>query len=409
MRSHRLFAALLAAPLALAACGDSATAPLDTAALSHEISSNELGQALDTAPARVEIKLERGTLVARKVELKSVDEMSDEESVRGLVTAISADDVSGTLTFEIGGLEVTFASSARFRGEDGDVTFSEFVGRIQDALDAGASPMVRAKRAAPADPQAPDDATFEASDLRLGDGMESPKLELNVDADNYEANDAPPPEAWLHVLGLTIEIRSTTEVRADDDDRDEAEVHGTVASVDVAGGSVTLDDGTVIIVPDGAFEDGEGGDDDGEHLGSLQAVQDALDAGQTVKAEAEGAVQATDPLTILAHEVEFEIRSGDDDEEDGGDGIAGTVEFERMVQSVSVDDGTFVLSNGTVVTVTDTTMISTSGDLASLQAVADALGAGQFVKAEGRAVMESAGPPALLTALEVRWETGEDD
>lgn len=401
--------AFLLAPLVAAACSDATTGPADTAALSHTISSSELGQALDTAPARLEIKLERGTLVAREIELKTSDEMSDEESVRGLVTAVATSAGTGTLTFEIGGLAVTFTSSARFRDDnaDGDLTLDEFVARIETALAAGIQPMVRAKRPAAAEPQAADDATFQATDLRIRDGADSPKIELNVDADNFEANDAPPPEAWLHVLGITIEIRSTTEVQADDDDHDETEVQGLVASVDVAGGSVTLTNGTVILVPEaGAFDD-DGDDDDGDDLTSLQAVADALAAGQAVEAEAEGAVQSTNPLTILAREVEFEVEDdgGDDDGDDGQQGQG--FEFGSAVQSADAAAGFFVLSSGATVRITDATAISGFGDLLTLEAVANALATGKPVRAEGRAVVESSGPPVTLVALTVKWEVDD--
>jgi hypothetical protein len=397
------FVVLSAVVVAAAACSDTATGPVDGSALSHVISTTELGQALDTAPARVEIKLERGTLVAREVELKSSDEMSDEEYVRGLVTAVSASAGTGTLTFEMGGLAVTFASSARFRNddEDGNLTMDEFVTRIETALAAGVQPAVRARRPA-ADPQAPDDATFQTTDLRIRDRAESPKLELNVDADNFEPNDAPPPEAWLNVLGLTIEIRSTTELEADDDDRDEAEVEGLVASVDLAAGRVTLTSGAIIIVPDAsAFDDQD--DPDDEHLMSLAAVQAALDAGQAVKGEAEGALQSADPLTILAHEVEFEIEDEDDDNGQPGQ----STEFASAVQSANVEAGLFVLSSGATVRMTDSTAISGLGDLFTLQAVADALAAGKLVRAEGRATVESAGPPVTLAALTVKWEVDD--
>ncbi len=395
------FVVLSAVAVAAAACSDAATGPVDGSALSHVISPTELGQALDTAPARVEIKLERGTLVAREVELKTSDEMSDEEYVRGLVTAVSASAGTGTLTFEMGGLVVTFASSARFRNDDesGNLTMDEFVTRIETALAAGVQPAVRARRPA-AEPQAPDDATFQATDLRIRDRAESPKLELNVDADNFEPNDAPPPEAWLNVLGLTIEIRSTTGLEADDDDRDEAEVEGLVASVDLAAGRVTLTSGAIIIVPDAAaFDDQDDADD--EHLMSLAAVQAALDAGQTVKGEAEGALQSSDPVTILAHEVEFEIEDGN-----GGQPGQGT-EFDSAVQSADVGAGLFVLSSGATVRMTDSTAISGLGDLFTLQAVADALAAGKLVRAEGRATVESAGPPVALVALTVKWEVDD--
>ena len=325
----------LLAPIAALACGD-AISPDGPQALSHEISSDELGQALDTAPARVEIKLERGTLVAREVEVEKPEEMTDEEQVRGLVTAVSASGGAGALTFEMGSLVVTFASTARFRADDddddgcdddddgeddddsgvSDLAMEDFVARIEAALAAGVQPTVVARRPAPAAPQAPDDASFEATDLRIRDRDGSPSLQLNVDADNFETNDAPPPEAWLNVLGLSIEIASTTGIEADDDDRAETEMEGIVASVDVAAGIVTLTSGAVILITDPAAFDDDGEDDD-EHLTSLQAVADALAAGFTVEAEAEGTVQSESPLTLLADEVEFEVE--DDDDDDGGD------------------------------------------------------------------------------------------
>jgi len=318
MKSTRTLLLAAVTQLAVLACSESTTGPGDTAALSHEISSDELAQALDTAPARVEVKLQPGTLVAREVELKTADEMTDEESVRGPVTAVSSSGDAGTITFAIGELVVSFTSDARFRNAGGDsVSMEDFVALVQDGLDAGTQPSVRAKRPPLAEPQAPGDATFEATDLRLRSAAEEPELELNVDADNYEVNDTPPPDAWLRVLGLEIEVVASTEIEADDDHRDEVEVEGMVASVDVAGGSVMLEDGTVILASAASFEHE---DDDDEHLASLQAVADALNAGQTVKAEAEGAVESTDPLTIRAHEIEFEIRNGDgDDEADDGD------------------------------------------------------------------------------------------
>jgi len=234
------------------------------------------------------------------------------------------------------------------------------------------------------------------------------KLELNVDADNYAANDTPPPVARLRVLGLEIEIRATTEIGADDDHHDENEVRGLVASVDVDGGSITLEDGTVILVSDAGVFDNEGGDDEGEHLGGLDAVSQALTDGLTVTCEAEGAVQSTDPLTLAAREVECEVRNAGDDEGDEDGERAGGMEFRRTVQSVDLDAGLFVLSNGDTVLLTDTTVIATTGDLTSLQAVSDALAAGKLVKAEGRATVESAGPPATLVALFVKWEVDDD-
>ncbi len=394
----------LIAPIGVAvagACSDTPAGPGPgtTPALSHAITVDELGQAVATGPARVEIKLERGTLVAREVELKTSDEMTDEESIRGAVTAAAASGGSGTLTFDIGGLVVGISSATRFRDADGnDLTLESFVAHIDAALAAGTQPFARAKRPPPATPQAPGDASFQATEVRLRDVIESPKIEINVDADNFEPNAAPPPEAWLRVLGLEIEIRAATEVRQDDNDDDEGEVEGIVASVNLTDGSATLQSGAVILIPAGTPFEQEGDDD--EHLASLEAVAQALAAGAIVKAEAEGAVQSTAPLTIVAREVEFEV----EDAGNGGGNAGETIEYQGFVQSADVGAGQFTLANGTVVTLTDATVISPLGDLLTLQAVSDALGAGQTVRAEGRAVVESSGPPAALVAASVKWE-----
>jgi len=402
---HSLRLVHLLVPLAAVACGDSIAGPDGGAALLHEISLGDLGAALETAPARVEIKLEQGTLVAREVELKTADEMSDRESVRGRVSAVSVAADAGTLTFTLGGLEVGFSASARFRGMDGDdVTMAEFAAQVQDALDAGNEPAVRVKRAPPAEPQAPDDAAFTATDLRLLDGLESAKLELNVDADNFALNDTPPPDAWVLVLGLEIEIRSTTEIEADDHDGDESEVEGIVASVDEAAGAVTLTSGAVILIADGTrFEDEEGDDDDGEHLTSLAAVAEALAAGLTVKAEAEGAIESTDPLTVMAREVEFEVEDeGDDDGDDNGGG-----EIRGLVASVDLDAGSVTLEDGRVILVDDETVFENGDDgddehLTSLEDVAQALADGKTVKAEAEGTVQGEEPPTIL-AREVEF------
>lgn len=382
----------------IAACSDSPAGPVAPPALSHAISVDQLSQALGAAPGRIEVKLERGTLVAREVELKTSDEMIDEESVRGAVTAASAAGGAGTLTFEIGGLVVGMASSTRFRAADGaDLSLEAFVAHVQAALAAGVQPFVRARRPAPAQPQAPGDASFEATDVRLRDVLESPKIEINVDADNFERNAAPPPEAWLRILGLEIEIRASTDVQEDDSSDDEGEVEGIVASVNVPEGSVTLQGGAVILIPDGTAFEQEGDDD--EHLASLDAVAQALSAGRTVKAEAEGAVLSASPLTIVAREVEFEVEDGA-----GGANPGETVEYQGFLQSAEVGVGQFTLANGVVVRLTGATVVSPLGDLLTLQAVADALAAGKIVRAEGDAVVESSGPPATLVAATVKWE-----
>ena len=117
-------------------------------------------------------------------------------------------------------------------------------------------------------------------------------------------------------------------------------------------------------------------------------------------AEAEGAVQSTDPLVLVAREVEFEV-------EDAGDGAHNDgefVEFHGFVQSADVGAGRFTLVDGATVRLTDATVIDPLGDVVTLQAVADALAAGKMVRAEGDAVVESSSPPAALVAATVKWE-----
>jgi hypothetical protein len=388
--------------LGLAACSDSPTVPVDGVQLSQDLTLEQFGGTLDTAEARVEIKLIPGTLIAREVELERPEEMTHQESVRAHVTGISASAGNGTLTLEIGGLEIGFDAASRLRGEDGDLSFDAFVAEIEAALAAGVEPFVRAKRPAPAEPQAPDDATFQATEVRIRDEAGEPKLELNLDLDNLRLNDAPPPDAFLLVLGLEIEVRVSTgetEIEGDVDDRDEAEFEGLVAAVDIGAGIVTLANGTVVLVTSETRIEQHGDDgcddgDDDEKLGSLADVAAALAAGLPVEAEGEGSVQSGDPLTIVAREIEFEVENEDEDDGQG-------TEFEASVTAVDVAGGAVTLAGGRVVLVTASTVIDGDGDLLTLQAVSDAVAAGRPVRAEGRGATEAAGLVASRIEFEV--------
>jgi hypothetical protein len=305
---------------AIGACSDTPAGPaVGGVQLSQDITLEQLGSALDAGPGRVEITLVPGTLIAREIELEGDDEADERESIRAAVTAIS----DGALTLDIGGLVVAFDAATRFRDDEGDLTADQFMAQVEDALAAGLQPFVRARRPAPAEAQAPDDPTFLATEIRIRDEADEPKIEMLVDGDNLELNDAPPPDAFLTVLGLAVEIRASTgetEIESDANDRDESEFEGLVAAVDVAAGSVTLESGTVVLlVAETRIEqDDDDGEEDEESLGSLEAVAAALAAGLPVEVEGEGTVQASDPLTIVAREIEFEVEDeGDDD--DGGD------------------------------------------------------------------------------------------
>jgi len=329
IQSRVALAALLA--LGVAACDDDSSSTLGpstpgtTTSFSREIGFEDFQQRLSGETVRVEIKILPGGLVAREVELEEPEERFDEEEIESPVTAISASADAATLTLALGDLQVDFDRSSRLEEDDGDdLGFDEFVARIEDALAAGRQPFVEAKRPPPADPQAADDPTFFATRLELEDDDEDDlEIEINVDADNLLVNDTPPPDGWVAVLGLQIELRVSegiTELEEKDIDDDEEldDLEGLVESVDVGAGTFTLSgSGALIRIVDGTEIESESGDDD--KLADLTEVQAALDAGLAVEAEVEGIVETTDPLVVIAIEVEFEVDDDDGDDDDDDD------------------------------------------------------------------------------------------
>lgn len=382
------------------ACGDSMTGPGDgTIRFSEQISLETLQTEVDQGARRVEIKLLRGTLIAREVELEEAEERADREEVKSRVTAI--DGGAGTLTLALGGLVVTFDASTEFRLEGGaGIDLAGFVSRVDGDLAGGGSPSVEAKRTPAAVPQAPEDPTFFATRIEIDDEADEPEIEIDIDGDNLVANASPPPDAILTVLGLPIEIRAsdgTTELeRERDRDDDETEFEGIVSSVDEAAGTATLADGTIIRIVQGTEIEREGDDD---NLASLGAVAAALAQGALVEAEGDGFVESTDPRTIVAKEVEFEI-------EDDSDDIPGNVDFESDVVSVDEGAGSVTLANGTVVRIDAGTRIDDDDDgdrLGSLAEVAAAIGQGERVVADGEGIVESTSPRVIL-AKEIEFE-----
>lgn len=386
---------------------DGVTGPINggAPAFSQEITLPELDEALTAGPVRVEVELLPGGMTAREVELELPEKLMDAEEIEDRISSISVAGDDGELTLQSTGLTVEFNSSTRFEGEDRDLTLAEFVERVENARAAGRFPAVEAKRDPPAEPQAPDDPTFVANRLELDDEAEEPKIELNVDRDNLELNSGGAngePDAWIHMLGLRIELRvseGVTELEQETAEAEgEAEFEGVVRSVDptTSPPTVTLTSGAIIeIVPETRIED-EADDDD--RLTSLDEVQAALDDGEIVEADGEGVVRVQDPLTITAVTIEFEI---EDDERD----VPGTVEFEDRVMTVDAAGGTFTLANGTLVEMNGTT-IDPEGDLLSLEAVADAVADGQNVRAEGDANVVST-DPRVLSAMVVKFEVDE--
>jgi hypothetical protein len=87
----------------------------------------------------------------------------------------------------------------------------------------------------------------------------------------------------------------------------------------------------------------------------------------------------------------------------GGTTPSGAVEFEGGVTAVDMAGGTLTLAGGIIVH-GGGVGFDPLGDLFSLGATADALAAGQAVRAEGRGTVTSAGPPVSVQATAIKVE-----
>lgn len=294
-------------------------------------------------------------------------------------------------------------------------------------LSTGAMPSVEVRRPAPSEPQAPDDASFFATEVRLDRNPDAPKLELNIDNDNLTLPQAAPPDAVLRVLGLDIEITvglteiETQEAGQDDDDQDQdddqddgqdddddddqadaVEFEDQVVSADVSGGRFTLEDGTIVSMDANTVVDPDG------DLTTLADVEAALAAGRAVRAEGDGFVLVPGPPTeIAASDVKFEVDEDDDDDDadddDGNDDDANEPDFEARVKAVDLAAGTLTLEDGTVVRITADTEIK-DGDFRTLAEVQAVLAAGVVVVADGEGTLTAEGPPRMVEATKVEFE-----
>jgi hypothetical protein len=289
---------------------------------SRPITFDDLHQTLTTGAARLEIELQAATAsgggpaIAREVEVQEADDLTDEESIEAGAVRFEGLENSATAcrgSIVLGPFTVQFdGATTQFEG-----TCAQFVEQVEAAIAAGGSPVVEAERAAPAEPQAPDNAAFAAAELKLEGGDQETEVEINVDGDNVLAcsalaNAPTGCSGVLQVLGVSIAVvDGVTELESEveHEEMDDEDFEGTVASVAREGtsctlGSVTLDDGTVVrLVAETELKD-ESGDDD--QLDDLCAVEAALAAGSHVEAKGKGLVTGDSPRTILAAEAEFE-------------------------------------------------------------------------------------------------------
>ncbi len=365
---------------------------------STDIPIADLESVIESAAARVEIDLGEEGLVAWVVKIKVAEAMAEPEEIRSRVASLSITDASSSLTLELGNLIVGFNGETALRSSEGhELSLEEFAGHINEALAADIAVFIKARRL-PADaPQAPDDTEFFASELRLQNDAADRALQLNIDRDNLTLNDAPPPDGWITVLGLAIEIRESeglTEIRHAREDLEHIRFEGQVTSVNLDRHEFALGDDAIVRLIDISkikFEDG-----DHHRLPSLAAVSEALRAGKKVFSAGEGVVENHRPLTIIAAHVVFELEIRVED-------------FWDAVESVALDAMQATLANGVVIQIDEHTKIRfEEGDrvhLPSLEAVAAALSAGEkvFAKGEGEVILASDGS-LTIRAFQVVFE-----
>lgn len=402
-RSTPLLLVTLTLAATLAACSDGD--PLGPGSGSEAVFSRtaEFSAVVDeaaSAPVRLEVEILEGgpPWTAREVELEREEDLTDDEKIESHIVA--ADEGAGTLTLAVGDLVIDLSEATRFRSEgsesDGDLTRSEFYSRVGTLLADGETPGVELRRPAPESPQAPDETSFLPTDVRLDDEAEESEIEMNVDGRHLSLSGS--DEGTVTLLGLEIQVTSSTEVEAKEEAADgEFEIESLVTDVDVEAGEVTLHGGDVLRIVDGTRFDGDDDGDDGEdeELTSLAAVQAALDEDRLVEVEAE--VVQEEPGVFVAIEVEFEVEDGDDD-------VPGSVEFEGDVTAVDVEAGTFVVGGILDLSMVGYSSIDDDSDHATLQAVSDALGAGTTVRADGHAISDESAATGSAV-LEVEFES----
>ncbi len=369
-----------------------------------EVTLPEFEQLVQEGSARVEILVAEDGLVAREVEVRGGTSLEDEEEIVSRVTSIGPEGNPSYIVLDLGDLVVDFDEGTSFHKGDDEMSLEQFVGYVTESVAFNEAPTIKAERAPRDLPQDPDDATFTAQRISVIGSEHAQEIDVNIDPDNLSLNDSPPPDGWVHVLGLTIELRVSdgiTKLHAERDDLVKKEFEGKVKSVGADLTTFELANGTVVRIVDDtkiAYEQGD------EHrLGSLADVLAALEEGKEVFSAGYGIVEGNEPLRLAAIHVVFEI-------------AAPKMEgFEGYVDSVDVAAGNLVLANGRVIQVADDTRIKSEAEsdlyLASLTAVEEALAAGETVVAWGEGDIVGEEPLTIRAAcivLKLVPPPGED-
>lgn len=328
-------AGLALLPLSLAGCGGGGgggggTAPASSglgimAQSSRPLTFPEFQQQIPTPPGvrRVEIEIDPESLPgpvglgALEVEIQEQEDIFDEEEIKSRIVMIEADleAQTGRITLELGNVIDFSEAGTEFkddRSSSENLTFGGFVDAVQAALDELGPVPVKAERNPPATPQAPDDGSFVATELKLvdEDDVDGPEIEINVDADNLNTGPEkcdPALDKGIKVLDLCIDISGAqleqeVEVEVEVEDIGAlVEFEDPVVAVNVAAGTFTLANGTVVHVTADTVIDPEG------DLFSLSDVASSVTAGDKVRAEGDATVSAGPPAALVATDVKFEV------------------------------------------------------------------------------------------------------
>lgn len=198
-------------------------------------------------------------------------------------------------------------------------------------------------------------------------------------------------------IGYKIEAEGTYKIDADDslvvteikfdiEDFDESDFEGVVLSVNISDQTLTLNNGLVFkAISRTKFK---------KNIRTLNELAVALNENESVSAEGEYFTDANGENILI--EVEFSI--SDEEEEESEEG-----EFEGVVQTVNLNQQTFVLKNGLLLQVDSDTEFD-DDEIESLEKLSELLDIGHHIEAEGSYVNNGNGKNVVV---EVEFDVEE--
>lgn len=166
---------------------------------------------------------------------------------------------------------------------------------------------------------------------------------------------------------------------------DDAEFEDVVALVDELTQTLTLVDGTIVVIGTDTIWD-ENGD-----ITDFETLADLVLGGNEVKVEGKGARQSDGSILAATIKAEVEV-----------------VEFEGLAATAATGSQSLTLDDGTVVVVDADTTWDPSGNLFSIAEIAAALAAAGVVEVEGEGYYQVGGA-ILATKIKAKLDDDDDD